>query len=289
MTFSTLLLILVALMGSVILLRLVRSGSSKKQQQGRRRTSSLRKTNRRVPAKQPKQKSKKNRYAKEKRREPSLGFNPLSRLDTPKPERRAEQDSQVVESDPLVQQQEADDSDTILGLKQTSLVTNHTQQNEPQQTKQHQQLDVNADFPEAIIIHLMAPKGRPYQGYDLLQALLSAGLRFGKANIFHRHETKTGHGEVLFSCASATKPGTFKLAQMGNISCEGVSLFVHIKNVTEPMKAMQLMLDTANQLLDDLGGKVLDEEWQPLVSETVVEWGHMLNHYQQLHGATTIN
>src|SRR4051812_25541658 len=47
-----------------------------------------------------------------------------------------------------------------------------------------------------VVMHVMAPEGTTYTGYELLQALLSTGMRFGKQNIFHRHEHKDGRGEV---------------------------------------------------------------------------------------------
>ena len=37
----------------------------------------------------------------------------------------------------------------------------------------------------------------------LLQNILESGLRFGEMDIFHRHESMAGNGEVLFSMANA--------------------------------------------------------------------------------------
>src|SRR3990167_6942283 len=73
------------------------------------------------------------------------------------------------------------------------------------------QKTIEQDVPDYISLHVMAPREYPYNGYELLQALLTNGLRYGDRNIFHRHETKTGRGRVLFSLASVNKPGTFEL------------------------------------------------------------------------------
>ena len=56
-----------------------------------------------------------------------------------------------------------------------------------------------------IVFYLMAPEEALYAGYELLQALLSAGLRFGKQHLFHRHVHKDGRGETLFHCAQAVR------------------------------------------------------------------------------------
>src|SRR3990167_2480566 len=84
-----------------------------------------------------------------------------------------------------------------------------------------------------VAVYLMATEGGAYTGYELLQALLSAGLRYGKQNIFHRHAHKDGRGDVLFHCASAIPPGTFDLTQMGSFSCKGLCLFFEASSVDE--------------------------------------------------------
>jgi cell division protein ZipA len=122
-----------------------------------------------------------------------------------------------------------------------------------------------------ITLYLMAPDNQPYNGYELLQALLSAGLRYGKMHIFHRHEQKTGRGEVLFSLASATSPGTFDLPKMGAFSCKGLVLFFDANKMAQARKTFEIMLDTAAQLAEDLGGEVLDEHREILSEEKVEE------------------
>lgn len=43
-------------------------------------------------------------------------------------------------------------------------------------------------------------------------------------NIFHRYQQLSGNGPVLFSLASATKPGTFELSKIGGYACAGLTL-----------------------------------------------------------------
>src|SRR3990167_3471481 len=127
-----------------------------------------------------------------------------------------------------------------------------------------------------VVMYLMAPEGNPYAGYELLQALLSAGLRFGKNRIFQRHVHKDGRGDVLFHCASAVAPGTFDLTQMGTFSCAGLSLFFSASNVDEPLSAFDCLLETIDQLVEDLGGQVLDE------TRTLFSKDRMLKYRQQI-------
>ncbi len=135
--------------------------------------------------------------------------------------------------------------------------------------------------PEYIILHLVAPVDYPFGGYELLQSLLSNGLRYGDRNIFHRHETKTGRGCILFSLASLNKPGTFELSKMGSFSCPGLALFMLLKNVPDPMSAFDTLLETARQLTEDLGGEIWDEQRQPLNMDKVAQMRARIRHFEE--------
>ncbi len=70
--------------------------------------------------------------------------------------------------------------------------------------------------PLRIMLFLRANPSRPYGGYELLQSLLSSGLRFGEMNIFHRFETDSD--KILFSVAAATSSGQLIPTDMGTFS-----------------------------------------------------------------------
>ncbi len=122
---------------------------------------------------------------------------------------------------------------------------------------------------EREILFLRAPSGRPYSGYELLQCLLTCGLQFGENNIFHRYEHHPDGRVVLFSVAAATKNGELKPSDMGDFNCPGLSLFITLNNHVYPSVNFELMLDTARQLMEDLGGALLDENQATLVPEKI--------------------
>ena len=193
-------------------------------------------------------------------REPILGHNPLAEqapVKTP---------PAVLDEKTVVSKME--DPDEVLGLK-------------PVQSKK------NTPSPEPIIKHIVlrieALVERPFSGYELLQALLATGLRYGKMNIFHRHEQKTGRGDLLFSVASSIQPGTFDLQKMGGFSTKGLTLFFSTNKVKEPLKVFELMLNTAAQLAEDLGGRVLDEERQLLSKAKIVEISKWIRQFEESH------
>lgn len=134
-----------------------------------------------------------------------------------------------------------------------------------------------------IAIRLMALKNTSYVGYELMQALLSAGLRYGSHNIFHYHEETTeGSEKILFSLASAVEPGTFELSQMGSITCPGLTLFMEYSSNSEtnPLNSLTLMLDTARQLSEDLGGQLFTDKLKPLTEHDIKKWRIQFESYE---------
>lgn len=155
---------------------------------------------------------------------------------------------------------EKEDPDVILGLKKTTNEINNETNNKTNQANN-----------TLIVLYLMAPEHHRYGGYELLQALLSAGLRYGKQQIFHRHECNDGEGAELFHCASAEKPGSFDLSRIGDFTTSGLSLFFSVNQVNDPLETFDILLDTVDQLVEDLSGSVFDAEHELLTKAKVVE------------------
>lgn len=142
-------------------------------------------------------------------------------------------------------------------------------------------------FPNGIIsLMLMAKPDKPYAGYELLQALLSSGLRYGKMNIFHRYEqtqltAHTADMKILFSLASVVKPGTFEMTKMGAFSTPGLVLFMQVADQVDASTSFEIMLETAKQLTDDLEGDIWDAHKKILNEESIAQIRHSLNQYEQ--------
>ena len=107
-----------------------------------------------------------------------------------------------------------------------------------------------------IIISVVAKPDQQFASYDLLQAISATGMQFGAKNIFHYYSPFTMEKKPLFSLASATEPGDFDLNQMGNFSCNGLTLFMNTRQVLDKKKVFTLMLETAEQLAEDLRGEL---------------------------------
>ena len=123
------------------------------------------------------------------------------------------------------------------------------------------------------VLHVMAKGGEPFKGYELLQALLSQGLRFGEMSIFHRYQHSNGKGPVLFSLTSAVEPGTFDIHNMGKCNSPGLTLFM--ASSAKPQadaERFELMYKTATSLAKELGGECLDKQRSPVDGNTLKQY-----------------
>jgi cell division protein ZipA len=141
-------------------------------------------------------------------------------------------------------------------------------------------VDSNHDVTEkavSVMIFLLAKDNRQLVGYELLQTLLAAGLRFGDGQMFHRHQHLNGQGPVLCSLAAATATGTFDLQNIGAFSVHGLCLFMQASgNSTIDAERFTIMLDTAKQLSDDLDTHLLDEQRKPFSNTSLQRYYRIL-------------
>lgn len=137
--------------------------------------------------------------------------------------------------------------------------------------------------PKFLSVSVLAREDEEFGGYELLQTLLSCGLRFGDMHIFCRHEEPSGKGKVLFYLADATEPGTFDLSRIGGFSCQGLTLFMDVSQHKQPLRVFDLMLETAGELARELKGSLVDEQQSPLSGERVAQYRLSIRHYVQKH------
>ncbi|OOE99517.1 cell division protein ZipA [Salinivibrio sp. MA351] len=115
------------------------------------------------------------------------------------------------------------------------------------------------DDTEVLVLHVHANNNAVFSGLDLIPTLEQYGLRFGDMGIYHRHSDLSGSGKVLFSVANMVKPGTFDVSHSESFETPGISFFMTLPCYGEPEQNFKLMLQTAQQIADELGGLVLDD------------------------------
>lgn len=121
-----------------------------------------------------------------------------------------------------------------------------------------------------LMIFVVAQGAAVFAGYELLQTLLTCGLRFGEGGLFHRHQHASGQGPILFSLAAATPAGVFDLQNMGAMTMKGLCLFMELSgNHTIDQERYDLFIHTAKQLAQELHANLLDERQRPLTPATI--------------------
>lgn len=137
---------------------------------------------------------------------------------------------------------------------------------------------VRDESASSLVIFLLAKENRQLAGYELLQTVLAAGLRFGEGHLFHRHQSPSGQGPVMCSLAAATPSGVFDLQNIGAFSVHGLCLFMQASgNPTIDAERFNIMLDTAKQLSEGLDTHLLDDQRQPLTDEGIQRYHRLLN------------
>lgn len=135
---------------------------------------------------------------------------------------------------------------------------------------------------EVFVIHVKAPKDHYFYGSDLLELILSHGLRFGEMDIFHRHTGNDGEGPVLFSMANMVKPGTFDLYAFEAFSTVGLSFFLTLPTVLDHhMDAFDMMLGAAKDIADTLGGELNDEQRSVLTGQTIEHYRERIRDFSR--------
>lgn len=119
--------------------------------------------------------------------------------------------------------------------------------------------EADDDF-EVLVLSVHCSGDTPFVGTKLFESMENNGLIYGAMDIFHRHADLSGTGKVLFSVANIMQPGTLKHDDPEEFTTKGISFFMTLPCFGEPEQNFKLMLKTAQQIADDLGGHVLDEQ-----------------------------
>jgi cell division protein ZipA len=131
---------------------------------------------------------------------------------------------------------------------------------------------------KTVMMLLVAKDDRQLAGYELLQTVLAAGLRFGEGQLFHRHQNSNGQGPILCSLAAATPSGLFDLQNMGAFRVRGLCLFMQVSgNRDIDASRFDMMMDTARQLSEGLDAHWLDDARQPVSEASLRRYHQLLN------------
>jgi len=120
----------------------------------------------------------------------------------------------------------------------------------------------NASEKQRIVtVRVCAVGDGRWTGGQLIAALESQGLAYGKYKIYHRRHAD---GRSLFCVASLIEPGTFDIALMPDQQFRGLALFAVLPGPAEPIQTIDALLTTARGLAEELTAIVEDAQGLPL-------------------------
>jgi cell division protein ZipA len=119
-----------------------------------------------------------------------------------------------------------------------------------------------------IALTVMAvPFGQsPFKGMDIQTAALDLNFQLGTGGLFERCADNSAD-KLIFSMAHLRKPGTFEPPILNELTTPGLLLFMNLPGPMEEIKSLDLLVVTADQLAQRLGGMICDERRKRLTNQ----------------------
>lgn len=133
---------------------------------------------------------------------------------------------------------------------------------------------------EVIVLNVHCSGDEAFTGTKLFDSMQQNGLLYGEMEIYHRHADLSGTGKVLFSVANILQPGSLRHDDPEAFSTKGISFFMTLPCYGDPEQNFKLMLKTAQQIADDLGGNVLDDQRNLMTPDRLGEYRRQIQAFK---------
>ena len=134
---------------------------------------------------------------------------------------------------------------------------------------------------DVLVLNVVGRDASELEGAHLLPLLLTLGFKFGEMDIFHRHASSAGHGDVLFSLANMVQPGIFDIDNMEQFSTTGVSLFMQLPYTQGNLETFNIMLNAAAKIAEEFDGQVLDGKRNILTNQLTHQYVERIRSVEQ--------
>ncbi len=128
--------------------------------------------------------------------------------------------------------------------------------------------------PQVIALLVVHPEGQPFAGESVQELIEDIGFEYGALSIYHYHDEV---GQTLFSLMNGIKPGLFDRGDINSFSTPVLALFMQIplSGQSENL-VLDRLIDVARDMAAQLGGDVLDDQREPLTSESIDRYREQL-------------
>ncbi len=137
----------------------------------------------------------------------------------------------------------------------------------PEEKPGTRQSTEKAERPEKLQILNLLSKEAGFNGQQLLESLVTCGFQYGDMNIFHYLDDRTGR--PVFSLVNAIEPGTFDLNSMDQLVTPGVSLFIKLHDLDDPVAGFKQLIQKVKQLATELDAAITDEKHNSVTQQAL--------------------
>ncbi len=122
-----------------------------------------------------------------------------------------------------------------------------------------------------IVLTITAPLARPFRGPSILLAAQELKLKLHKSGVFDFSHPRQPKGNPVFSIGQLHEPGTFDLDDIGRLATPGLLLYMRLPGTAAPLEAVDLLIQTARELAQKLGGTVCDEHRERMSGQAYIK------------------
>ena len=167
-------------------------------------------------------------------------------------------------------------------FKKPSAAQNKEPSAEPGESNKEPPSTDQPTTPEKFVVINVLALGEEFAGQRLLEILVESGMTFGEMDIFHKLDSA---GEPSFSLASAVEPGFFNMSTIDTFSTPGITMFMRVHELSEPLVVLDELLEVAESIAHELGGEIRDETRSVLTPQTVEYCRQSIREFQFKHSA----
>ena len=109
-----------------------------------------------------------------------------------------------------------------------------------------------------VIVNIAAQEGSEFAGNDIQRIAERSRMQIGDLGMFHFLDPRTGHSR--FTMANRFEPGNFDLTALKTFSTRGLTLFMSMPRVPDPLSVFDEMIAVAQYAASELSGELRDPD-----------------------------
>ena len=109
-----------------------------------------------------------------------------------------------------------------------------------------------------VIVNIAAQEGSEFAGNDIQRIAERSRMQIGDMGMFHFLDPRTGHSR--FTMANRFEPGNFDLTALKTFSTRGLTLFMSMPRVPDPLAVFDEMIAVAQYAASELSGELRDPD-----------------------------